>query len=349
MGESGPTRPGAPAVSVVMTVYNGERFLAEAVESVLGQTLSDLELVVVDDGSTDSSGRMLAEYAAIDPRVVVHRQANSGAPAALNRALELASAPLVARLDADDVSMPDRLEEQRRFLLEHPQVGMVGGQAAVIDENGREVAEMRFPLSDEAIREQLRHTTAFVHSSVMLRKELLSRTGGYRAQFETAEDLDLWLRVAACSKLAHLPQEVVSYRIHPNQVSNKIELQAVRILAARESARRREAGLEDSLLEAAPIDEAALLSLGIPRAEVDAGVVESAVWLAKTADRAGYRDNARALFATAWRRAKAAEKGRPLRVAIRAAEAKRQRERGRIVPARLLELAAAIEKRRGAA
>ncbi|HKH64918.1 MAG TPA: glycosyltransferase [Solirubrobacterales bacterium] len=337
----------APEVSVVTAVYNGERYLAEAIESILGQSFADWELVIVDDGSTDGSSRILAEYTAADPRVVVHRQENGGVAAASNRGLELARAPLVARLDADDLSMPGRLEQQHRFLRDHPQVGMVGGQGAIIDRDGREVAEVRYPLDDAAIREQLERTTGFVHSSVMIRKEVLDQVGGYRSEFDGAEDLDLWLRIAAHTQLAHLPERVVSYRIHPDQASNKIELQAVRILAARESARRREVGLEDSLSDFAPIDEAGLLSLGVSRRQVDEEVVESAVWLAKTADRAGYRDNARELFAVAWRRARAAENRPMLTAKVRRAEQKRAREQGHMIRARLLGLAAAVAERRG--
>src|SRR6188472_559267 len=160
----------APQVSVVMPVYNAERYLAEAIESTLAQSFADWELIAVDDGSTDGSSRILAEYAAADPRVVVHRQENGGVAAASNRALELARAPLVARLDADDLSLPHRLEQQHRFLGDHPEVGMVGGQAAIVDLDGREVAEARYPLDDAAIREQMKRTTGFVHSSVMIRK-----------------------------------------------------------------------------------------------------------------------------------------------------------------------------------
>jgi GT2 family glycosyltransferase len=331
-----------------MAVYNAERYLAAAIESILAQSFSNWELVAVDDGSTDASGRILAKYAAADPRVVVHRQENGGVSAASNRGLELARGSLVARLDADDVSLPGRLEQQHRFLRDHPEVGMVGGQAAIIDRDGREVAEVRYPLDDAAIREQLKQTTAFVHSSVMIRKEVLDQAGGYRSEFDTVEDLDLWLRIAERAQLAHLPERVVAYRIHPDQASNKIERQAVRILAARESARRRQAGLEDSLQDVAPIDEAALLSLGVSRRQVDEEVVRSSVWLAKTADRAGYRDNARELFAVAWRRARAAEERSMLTATIRRAEEKRAREQGQVVRARLLGLRTAVAERRAA-
>jgi hypothetical protein len=337
----------APEISVVIPVYNGERYLRETIESTLSQSFTDWELVAVDDGSTDASGRILAEYAAADPRVIVHRQENAGVVAALNKGLELARAPLVARLDADDLSLPDRLERQHRFLNENLEVGMVGGQAAIIDLDGREVAEARYPLDDAAIKEQLKRTTPFVHSSVMIRRSVLDLAGGYRSPFDGVEDLDLWLRVAPRCQLAHLPEKVVAYRIHPDQASNKVEWQAVGVLACRESARRREQGLDDPLPGFTPIDEATLLSLGVSRAQVDEEVVNSAVWLAKTADRAGYRDNSRELFGIAWRRARASENRRQLSATIRRAEQKRHQEQGHVVRARLHGLAAAVSERRG--
>ena len=122
-----------PVVSVVMAVFDGERFLEPAVESILGQSVSALELVVVDDGSTDATPRMLAAYAARDARVVVHRHANRGRTASLNVGVRLARAPLVARLDADDVCLPERLARQVAFLERHEAVALVGGGARLVD------------------------------------------------------------------------------------------------------------------------------------------------------------------------------------------------------------------------
>src|SRR5687768_486166 len=129
-----------------MAVYNGERFLREAVESVLGQTLVDIELVVVDDGSTDATAEILDEYAAADSRVVVETWANAGRAAARNRGFQLARGPLVAVLDADDVARPERLEVQQRFLEAHGRVGGVGGAVAFVDAEGRTFTEWQYPL-----------------------------------------------------------------------------------------------------------------------------------------------------------------------------------------------------------
>ncbi len=128
-----------PAVSVLMGVRDGAPWVAEAIESILGQTLADLELIVVDDGSTDDTPTLLAGMR--DPRLVVEWQPPKGLTRALGRAFARARAPLVARLDADDVARPDRLERQHAFLAAHPEVGLLGSAARVVDEAGREVGD----------------------------------------------------------------------------------------------------------------------------------------------------------------------------------------------------------------
>ncbi|HKW90389.1 MAG TPA: glycosyltransferase, partial [Methylomirabilota bacterium] len=158
----------APAVSVLMSVRDGARWVAAAIDSVLGQTLSDLELIVVDDGSTDDTPMLLTRVR--DPRLVVERQAHAGLARALGRGLALARAPLVARLDADDLARPDRLERQHAFLAAHPEVGLLGAAARVVDEAGREVGEVRPPEDDATLRRVLIRRNPFVHSSIMARR-----------------------------------------------------------------------------------------------------------------------------------------------------------------------------------
>ena len=154
-----------PAISIVMAAYNSERHLRTAIESVLAETRLELELVVIDDGSTDSTPRILAECATADRRLVIHCQENAGSAAALNRGIAIARAPLIARLDSDDVALPGRLWEQHRFLATNERVQLVGGQAQIIDESGRIVAEGRYPLTDQAIRKSFASSTPFVHSA----------------------------------------------------------------------------------------------------------------------------------------------------------------------------------------
>ena len=207
----------APAVSVLMGVHNGANWIGRAVESVLGQTLADLELIVVDDGSTDETPTLLA--AMRDSRLTVERQSRAGLSRALNRALARARAPLIARLDADDMALPDRLARQRAFLESHPAVGLLGTAARVVDESDREVGVIRPPEDDDAIRRALIRRNPFVHSSVMLRRALVEKSGGYDVSFAVAQDYDLWLRMSRITRMANLAEPLVVRRLVAGRVT----------------------------------------------------------------------------------------------------------------------------------
>jgi glycosyltransferase involved in cell wall biosynthesis len=207
----------APAVSVVMGVHNGAPWVGDAVGSVLRQTAAELELIVVDDGSTDATASVLA--AVRDRRVRVERQPHAGLTRALIRGLALARAPLVARLDADDLAAPERLERQRAFLDAHPDVGLLGAGAREVDSTGREVAIIQPPEADGAIRRALIRRNPFVHSSVVMRRALAERAGGYDATFAVAQDYDLWMRMSRLTRMANLPEPLVVRRLLPGRVS----------------------------------------------------------------------------------------------------------------------------------
>lgn len=318
-----------PAISVLMAVRDGERFLAEAVESVLSQSFSDLELVVVDDGSTDSTPEILGRIAEGDPRMIVHRRrAGRNLAEVLNVAAELSRAPLLARLDADDVALPERLRMQVEFLAAHPEVALLGGQALMIDELGRQFGEARYPLQDDELRRALRTGNPFVHPAVAMRRQAFEAVGGYRTNFDYAEDLDLWLRLAEDRQVANLPDLVVEYRIHGGQQSvQKQDEQALYALAARASAGARAAGRPDPF-EDEPVDEATLLSLGVSREEIAAAVVAATTWIGRTTDRAGYPDAASRLFELAYAKARS-EAGSPALVAsVHRSMASRHAEQG---------------------
>ena len=206
-----------PAVSVLMSVRDGMPWVRDAVTSVLAQTAADLELVVIDDGSTDDTPGVLAAFR--DPRLRVERRAGAGLTRSLVRALELARAPLVARLDADDVALPDRLERQRRVLDDHPEIGLLGTGAREIDVEGREIRVVRPPVDDESIRRALIRANPFVHSSVMLRRAVLDQVGGYDVSFPVAQDYDLWMRLASITRLANLAEPLVIRRLAAGRVS----------------------------------------------------------------------------------------------------------------------------------
>ncbi len=206
-----------PAVSVLMSVHNGAPWVADAVRSVLAQTAGDLELIVIDDGSTDATPEILGRVS--DPRLRVLRQARLGLTLSLSRALGLARGALVARLDADDVALPERFARQRAFLAAHPDIGLLGTGAREVDAAGREVALVVPPADDAAIRRALIRRNPFVHSSVMARREAVLRAGGYDATLPVAQDYDLWMRLAAVTRLANLPEPLVTRRLVPGRVS----------------------------------------------------------------------------------------------------------------------------------
>ncbi|HZJ72113.1 MAG TPA: glycosyltransferase, partial [Planctomycetota bacterium] len=206
-----------PAVSVLMSVHDGAPLVAAAVASVLAQTAGDLELIVVDDGSTDATPDLLA--AVRDPRLRVLRQERTGLTRALNAGLARATAPLVARLDADDIALPERLERQCAYLARESAVGLLGTAAREIDSRGALVRIVRPPLDDAALRHALIRSNPFVHSSVMVRRTLVERAGGYDATLPVAQDYDLWMRLARLARLANLADVLVVRTLGERRVS----------------------------------------------------------------------------------------------------------------------------------
>lgn len=334
-------------LSVVMAVHNGERYLAEAIESVLQQSVSELELVVIDDGSTDGTSQLLDAFASEDRRVVVQRQENRGRTASLNRGIAIARAPLVARLDADDVCLAERFARQIAFLERHRAVALVGGAVRLIDDDGRVFEESRYPLTDAEIRRAFSYTTPFVHSAVMFRRSAFDEAGGYRTCFAETEDLDLWLRIAERHELANLAEPVVGYRMHAEQATvRRLELQALCCVAAHVSARARAAGGPDPLDDAQTIDERMLLEHGSSRREIAAAVVDSATWLAKVMGRAGYAEQAESLLREVEARARSEPDPGALLATVHRARAARRAEQGRPLRARLERGRALLAERR---
>jgi glycosyltransferase involved in cell wall biosynthesis len=211
-----------PLVSVLMSVYNGQAYLAEALDSVLGQSLGQLECILVDDGSTDFSADILAQYASRDRRLVlVKNPVNLGLTRSLNRGLALARGRYIARQDVDDASEPARLEVQAAFLEANPRVALLGSDIRVVDQAGRATGEIGFrPRDDAGIRRYLLLNNAFFHSSVMLRRQTLVDHGlAYDESLAYAQDYDLWSRLLAHGQGANLPLPLVRFRRHGGQLS----------------------------------------------------------------------------------------------------------------------------------
>jgi glycosyltransferase involved in cell wall biosynthesis len=212
----------APSISVILPVHNGEPHLADAVASIQRQTLADFELLAIDDRSTDGSAAFLQLAASRDPRIRVVASRGRGLVEALNLGLSLARGDLVARMDADDISMPIRFERQAKLLNDSAAIAVVGSALTLIDDAGRAVGEVDYPTGSTQIEAALaRMDCALAHSSVMARRSVLVSIGGYREAFRHAEDYDLWLRVAEHHRIENLPERLMCYRHHGASVSQR--------------------------------------------------------------------------------------------------------------------------------
>jgi glycosyltransferase involved in cell wall biosynthesis len=214
------TRPQqAPLISVLMPAYNCEAYVLEAVSSMLSQSFADFELLVIDDGSTDSTRKLLDSVH--DPRLrLVSNERNIGLIGTLNRGLELATGRYVARMDADDISAPERLEKQVQFLEAHPDVHVLGTMVNLINEQGKVFGAIAgYPKDADEVHRFLLRECCLIHPSVMFRRDTVQAVGGYAASARHAEDYDLWLRLSDRHKIANLSEKLVSYRMHRNQVS----------------------------------------------------------------------------------------------------------------------------------
>lgn len=214
---------GEPEVSVLMSVHNGGRFLPSATGSILRQTLRDLELIVVDDGSTDGTWQYLERLRSDDARVrAIRLEARSGQGGALNIALGLARAPWVAILDADDVSLESRIEKQLSFVRQHPGLKGSGCLAYYIDDRGRRLGKSAHDLvTEDDYRRYIREnqTIGFWHSGAFLERATVERLGGYRARFDPAHDCDLLNRIADAGVVLIQPEHLIEYRVHPKSAT----------------------------------------------------------------------------------------------------------------------------------
>lgn len=236
-----------PALSVLISVYNGARFLNEAMDSVLSQDFADFECVVIDDGSTDGSGATLDGYAKRDPRLKVIHQVNTGLVGALNRGIELCSAPLIARMDADDICLPGRFSAQVARMQAADDLAVLGGQIRIMDEEGKLIRVSQYPTTRGDIAAFIEGGSPVAHPATVMRKDAIMRVGPYRKAFAHAEDYELWLRIHDSGyAIENLDEPLIGYRQHAGNVSAvHRRQQAIVTLVARLAHRARAHGLAD--------------------------------------------------------------------------------------------------------
>jgi len=241
-----------PIASVLLPVFNGKEYLVQAVNSVLDQTFTDFEVLLLDDGSSDGSRELMESFAKRDARCHVHSWPNRGIVATLNAGLELAVGKYIVRMDSDDICAPDRFDKQVRFLEDHPECVVVGSRVLWIDPAGMPLRIAGDCLDHVDIdAENMRGGQVLHHPAVTMRKDAMQRVGAYREGFRHAEDLDLFLRLGEVGKVANLQSVLLSYRQHLGSIGHRYpEQQHVAVRkAVIEACRRRGLNTESVLAE----------------------------------------------------------------------------------------------------
>jgi len=206
-----------PKVSIIMSVYNGDKYLDRCVKSILNQSYPYFEYIIVDDGSNDNTRNILESIN--DSRVNIIHQENIGLTASLNKAMLLSKGEYIARQDADDISLPDRLEKQVEFLENHKDYVLIGSDSYLINEANEQIGIYKLPKTDTEIRWTMLFRNPFCHSTVMIRADILrSKNITYNEYLKTAQDYDLWSRIIKFGKTENMENALGEYRVHPDQL-----------------------------------------------------------------------------------------------------------------------------------
>ena len=211
-----------PKVTVLLCVYNGEKYLREAIDSILNQTFENFEFLVINDASTDSSRDIILSYK--DPRIrLIDNKKNLGLTRSLNKGLKLAKGEYIARIDADDIAFPERLKRQLEYIVKRPDVGGVSSWYEVVDERGGLVYVNKVALSFEDIYYNLTFFNCLVHSSTLYNKKLVLDMGGYDENYKRSQDYELWCRISKISRIEQVPEALVKLRLTNTTISRKFQ------------------------------------------------------------------------------------------------------------------------------
>lgn len=232
-----------PKVTIIMPVYNGEKYLQEAIDSILQQTFKDFVFLIINDGSTDGTDKILQSYN--DKRIkIMNNEKNIGLTKSLNKGLKLARGEYIARQDADDISFPERLEKEVLFLDQNKNIALVGTYYYIINEKGRMLNTIKLLTKSEEIKIGLLKGNQFGHGSVMFRAECIKEVGYYREELGPAEDYDLWLRISDRYNMENIPEPLYKWRINIESVSikKKVLIGKYTLLAVELAKERRKLG-----------------------------------------------------------------------------------------------------------
>lgn len=222
-----------PKVSILMSVFNAQRYLEQAIKNILNQSLSDFEFIIIEDASTDGTYEILKDFRKKDKRIkILRNKKRLGLTVSLNKGLRKARGEFIARMDADDISNKNRLKIQSNFLKKNPEVAFCGSWVTLINQSGKKIGEKKYPLEYGQIKKVILKYNPFVHPSVMIRRKVLEERGFYDSNLNGAEDYDLFLRIAKNHQAVNLPCFLLKYRINPQGVSflqyKKTERQALK-------------------------------------------------------------------------------------------------------------------------
>jgi len=201
-------------LSVIMSVYNNASTLQQAINSILKQTFKDFQFIIVNDASTDQSEEILNQLSKQDKRIkLINNRAQLGLTKSLNKALKSVKTKYIARMDGDDIALPKRFEKQIKYLNEHPQIGLLGTAAYLINNQGKQIGLKRYSSDNKVLKKKLLHYCPFIHSTWMLRRSVLLEAGEYNQNFPYAQDYELILRIASKFSTANLPEPLLKYRV----------------------------------------------------------------------------------------------------------------------------------------
>ena len=210
-------------IDVLLPAHGDAPFISETILSVLPQLSSHDKLIVICDRLSESAMKVLDDFASLDSRLQYYKCEESGIVAALNFGIDKSVAQLIARIDSDDIMVEGRLDFQKEFLSLHPEYDLVGSQMLLIDEFGNYLGSTKYPRTHRGIKRKLTYQNAIGHPSTMFRREAVLNVGGYREDFQGAEDYDLWFRLVRCGKARNLDFKFTKYRIGPHQYTKKLK------------------------------------------------------------------------------------------------------------------------------